>query len=272
MALLHDFGGDGPALHLAHANGFPPGTYQLLAEQLTSDFHVFALPSRPLWPGSLPQEAPNWQVLAQDLIRGLDEVSVQAITGVGHSLGGVLTLWAAIWRPDLFERVILIDPVILPPFWLWSLRLMRALGRERQPLVQGALHRRRAWTSRQACYEHYRAKPFFEAWSDAALYDYVESGTIEKPGGGVELAYPPEWEAHIFGTTPLGIWRDVGHLRCPALFIRGERSNTFQPQAEARLARRLPQARFVTIPGAGHLLPMEKPEEVGEEILRWRSE
>ena len=47
-----DFCGHGPTLHLAHANGFPPGTYRQLANALTSDYHVIALPSRALWPGS----------------------------------------------------------------------------------------------------------------------------------------------------------------------------------------------------------------------------
>ncbi|MFC2031070.1 hypothetical protein ACFLWA_10115 [Chloroflexota bacterium] len=48
LELLHDFGGSGPTLHLAHANGFPPGTYGPLAETLTGGYRVVALPSRPL--------------------------------------------------------------------------------------------------------------------------------------------------------------------------------------------------------------------------------
>ena len=37
------------------------------------------------------------------------------VIGVGHSLGGVLTLYAAIRRPDLFRALVFIDPVFLPP-------------------------------------------------------------------------------------------------------------------------------------------------------------
>jgi len=265
--MMHSFGGTGPVVHLAHANGVPPGTYRLLAETLTDRFQAIALPSRPLWPGSRPESIPTWRPLADDLIQGLDDLHLSRIVGVGHSLGGVLTLWAAIRCPDLFRAVILIDPVILPPAWLWTVRLLRSLGlAHRQPLVQGALRRRRTWPSRHACYEHFKGKPLFAHWLDAALQDYVESGTRLRPDGQVELAYPPAWEAHIFATTPTDVWRDVPRLSVPALVIRGEHSNTFLPAAQARMARRLPGARFITIPGAGHLVPMERPAETGATI------
>jgi pimeloyl-ACP methyl ester carboxylesterase len=264
---VRDFGGNGPVVHLAHANGFPPGTYRPLAEALAEHYHVLALPGRPLWPGSRPESAPTWQPLAGDLVEGLNELGLSGIGGVGHSLGGVLTMWVAIRRPDLFRAVVLIEPVILPAAWLWGLRLVRRLGLEhRQPLVQGALHRHRTWPSRQAAFSHYREKTLFARWSDDALWAYVESGLIEGKDGQFELAYPPKWEAHIFGTTPTGIWRDVARLETPALVIRGEASETFRPAAQARMARLLPEAQFVTVAGAGHLVPMERPAETAAAI------
>jgi pimeloyl-ACP methyl ester carboxylesterase len=270
-----DFGGEGPVLHLAHANGFPPRTYRLLAEILTARYHVIGLPSRPLWPGSRPESVPHWRVMADDLIRGLDDLGLQGIVGVGHSMGGDLTLWAAISRPDLFRAAVLVDPVILPPMWLRGVQLLRCLGLGRKlPLAEGALRRRRLWPNRQVCYERYRRLPVFAHWPDASLRAYVEAGTRERSDGQVELAYPPEWEAHIFATVPTDIWRAVPRLRPdgdrpspPTLVMRGERSDTFRAASQARMERLLPQARYLVIPDAGHLLPMERPAEVGAAIL-----
>ncbi|MBN1955877.1 MAG: alpha/beta hydrolase [Anaerolineae bacterium] len=261
-----DFGGRGPVIHLAHANGFPPGAYRLLAAALTDQYHVVALPARPLWPGSQPESAPAWRPLADDLIAGLDALGLRGIVGVGHSIGGVLTMWAAVRRPDLFRAVVLIDPVILPPTLLFVLRWMRRLGLgKRQPLVRGALRRRRTWPSRQACFDQYRAKPVFARWSDESLWAYVEAAT-EQSEAGVALAYPPEWEAHIFATTPLDAWRDVPRLRPPLLVIRGAETNTFRAASQARMARLVPQARFVVIQNAGHLVPLERPAATGAAI------
>ena len=268
--LLHQFGGDGPVIHLAHATGFPPGSYRLFARTLLAHHRVIALPSRPLWPGSRPESAPTWHPMATDLIQGLDQLGLQGIIGIGHSLGGVLTLWAAVERPELFRAVVLIDPVILPATYLWLMRIVRGLGLgHRQPLVQGALRRRRTWPSARACYTYFRAKPFFANWPDAALMDYVEFGTRERDSGQVELAFSPEWEAHIFATTPTTIWPDVSKLRAPALIIRGEHSNTFLRVARARMAHLLPRASYLTMPGAGHMVPMEKPEQTGQAILHF---
>lgn len=267
---LLDLGGTGPAIHLAPANGFPPQTYRRFAAALASHFHVFSLLPRPLWPGSDPRSAPTWRPLATDLVRGLQAVGLHGIAGVGHSIGGVLTLWAALERPDLFRAVVLVDPVILPPGWLRTLRFLRALHlADRQPLVQAALHRRRVFAGRAECYDHYRTKPLFVRWPDDILHDYVDAGTRERPDGSVELVYPPEWEAHIFATTPTQIWRDVPKLKTPALVLRGELSETFRLEAQSRMARLLPAVRFVTIGGAGHLLPMEKPEQTAHAIDRF---
>lgn len=275
LAQFHDFGGHGPVVHLAHANGFPPGTYHPLAETLTDHpstgsgrrYHVIGLPSRPLWPGSQPRSAPDWHPLADDLTLGLDTLGLKGIVGVGHSIGGVLTLWAATRRPDIFRAVVLIDPVILPPARLWTVRLLRLLGfRRRLPLVEGALRRRQTWPSRHACYEHYRGKPLFATWPNASLRAYVEAGTRERDDGQVELVYPPEWEAHIFATTPTDVWRAVPRLRTPALVIRGEHSNIFRPESQVWMERLVPQVRFVVVPNAGHLVPMERPAETGAAI------
>ena len=267
---LEDFGGQGTLLHLAHANGFPPGTYRPLIDHLRDHHQVVALTSRPLWPGSRPESAPSWHPLADDLIRGLNALGMQSILGVGHSIGGVLTMWAAVRRPDLFRAVVLIDPVILPPATLALLRLMRAVGLEgRQPLVRGALRRRRTWPNRHACFEHYREKAFFSRWSDGSLWAYVEAGTRPTADGQVELTYPPESEAHIFATSPVDVWQAVPELQVPTLVVRGRETNTFRAASHRRFARLAPNARFSVIPEAGHLVPMERPEETAEAIRRF---
>jgi len=147
-------------------------------------------------------------------------------------------------------------------------RLVRGLGLCRKlPLVDGALRRRRTWPNRQVCYDHYRDRTFFADWPDASLWAYVEAGTRELGDGQVTLAYPPEWEAHIFATVPADIWRAVPKLRPPALVVRGARSETFRRESQARMERMLPHARYVVIPRAGHLVPMERPAEVAAAVL-----
>lgn len=268
--MLTDFGGEGPVLHLAHANGFPPGTYRPLAARLSNDYHVIALPARPLWPGSDPAGAPTWLPLADDLAAALDELGLHGAIGVGHSLGAVLTLIAAVRRPELFSMVVMIDPVILPPTYLWVTRFLQLAGLERRlPLIRGALKRRRTWPGREECLAHLAAKTFFARWPAESLRAYVEAGTRERADGQVELAYPPEWEAHIFATVPTYVWRHVRRLGVPSLWIRGEDSDTFCEACVRRIRRLLPDAQTLTIPDSGHMVPLERPDQTSAAIRGW---
>ena len=104
-----------PLIHIAHANGFLPPTYVESLKPLLDDYKIISFYPRPLWGDTQPDWLSNWSQMADDLIESLDGVKAKGIVGIGHSLGGVLTLYAAVKRPDLFSKVILIDPTMLPP-------------------------------------------------------------------------------------------------------------------------------------------------------------
>jgi pimeloyl-ACP methyl ester carboxylesterase len=80
---------------------------------------------------------------------------------------------------------------------------------------------------------------------------------------GTHLIYPPEWEAEIFRTVPTDVWRLPKHLRTPTLILRGELTDVFVKVSAERFKRLNPKPEIVTVTGAGHLIPQEKPEVVG---------
>jgi len=264
---FHDFNPDSqkPLLHLAHANGFPPSTYTRALKPLFEKFHVISFYARPFWPDCPPAETlKDWSVFADDLLKGLESVKAKKIIGIGHSLGGVATLTAAIRQPELFSRVILIDPTMLPPAFLRKVAWFKWLGMEsRTDLIQGALRRRRHWDSREQVYQSFKEKPLLKKWLDEILQAYVDGMTAPSEKGGVELVYSPEWEAQIYRTIPTDVWKKVSLLRSPALVIRGENSNTFTSESEEAFRKANPSASFAVVKNAGHLVPQEQPDETG---------
>ncbi|HTA77262.1 MAG TPA: alpha/beta hydrolase [bacterium] len=255
-----------PLLHLAHANGFPPATYASAIKPLLEKFHVVSFYARPFWPDCPPASTlKNWDVFADDLIKGLEQLKVSKITAIGHSLGGVATLNAAIRRADLIGRVVLIDPTMLPPSFLFKVFWYNLLGMEiRKGLVEGALRRRRQWESREKAYESFKEKPLFKKWPDEILRAYVDGMTTPDEKGGMKLAYSPEWEAQIYRTIPTDVWKKAKQLTQPALVIRGETSNTFMADSEKAFKKANPSVRFAVIPRAGHLVAQEAPGEVAQ--------
>lgn len=265
-----DFGGVGPALHFAHANGYPAGTYRRLLATLTPRYHVQAMVARPLWPGSRPEALTSWHPLVDDLVQFMDERGARGWIGVGHSLGASVTVAAALRRPELFRALVLIEPVFLPPALLAVYAVFQKLGLAGRvhPLVPGARRRRRAFDSPEQMFDRYRRAAVFSRLDDEALRDYVAAALRPAANGAgpFELAFTPEWEARVYETGPLNPWGTLHRLRPPLLAIRGAATDTFVPAGVRALRRRLPGAEVVEMAGAGHLVPLEQPEAVGRII------
>jgi pimeloyl-ACP methyl ester carboxylesterase len=262
-----DYSGRGPLLHFAHANGYPPGSYRQLFQLLADDHHVLAMCQRPLWNGSLPEELDSWHLMADDLIDFFDQQGISGAIGIGHSMGAVSTMAAALKRPQLFRALVLIEPVFLSPAAIGALARHRALeGMDDFPLVKVTLNRQNQWSDRQSAFQHFRRKVVFDRLSDEALWDYVEYGLRENDRGYLELAYPREWEARIYATFPADIWELAPQITQPTLAMRGAESDTLGEEAWGVWQEAQPQATFMLYQESGHLLPMEKPGPVSEGI------
>jgi pimeloyl-ACP methyl ester carboxylesterase len=268
MIPLIDFGGSGPSLYFAHANGYPPEAYRPFIETLAPHYHVRAVVFRPLWPGAQPDGLRDWSVFVDDLVQLFDERGEQNVIGVGHSLGAVVALAAALRRPELFGAVVLIDPVLFRRrlLWAWSLFRTLGLGHRVHPLIPGAKRRRRTFASVEEMFSRYRRAAAFNRFSDEALRVYVEAMAQPLPDGQVGLAYSPEWEIAVYASGPPNLWGQLRNLRPPALIVRGSETDTFLPPAVRKVQGLLPKALIREVQGAGHLAPLEKPGEVGRLI------
>lgn len=260
------WGGSGPMLHLAHANGFPPGTYRKLINALTPHFSVLTLRTRFMQPGTSPSEFTHWELMADDLIDSLRAAKLQNIVGVGHSMGAVATLIAASRAPELISRVIALDPVI---FSLRDEALVRATQRlgisKFFPPASAARKRREVWPSRNEASLRYRDKPLFRDFDAECFADYLTFGMTDVPDG-VRLTISRAWEAKVFETSPRDIWKSLSELKVPTTFVRGASSATFSAAAAARVRKMMPSARFTELPGA-HLFPLEHPLETARFII-----
>lgn len=267
-----DYGGEGAPLHFLHANGYPPGCYKPLLEALKTEYRVFGMKLRPLWPGAKMDELVDWNPLSDDLLHFLDSTLPGAgdpVIGVGHSVGGIVTLRAALRDPRKFRALILLDPVLFPPWviGIWNLARVLGVGQRIHPRIPGALKRRREFSSLDIVFRGYRNRDIFRYFSDESLRAYIEGIAQPKTGGGFELAFSPEWEAHIYHTgvwNDMGLWRELRYLEVPTLIIRGGETDTFWESAANLIRRRQPKVRIEALPRSTHLVPLERPQEVFE--------
>lgn len=267
-----DYGSEGASLHFAHANGYPPGAYRPLLNDLAVFYHVVAMYQRPLWRQSRPEDLTDWRPLATDLETFLRQENLSSVIGAGHSLGATTTLRLAIQNPKQFSALVLLDPVIFLPWmtYVWRAIMKLGLGMKIHPLAANTLRRRRNFNTPKAMFEQYRSKPVFERISDKGLHAYVDSIARPAPGGSIELAYSPEWETRIYLTGSLAdtdIWRGLKKLSLPTIIIRGQETDTFQEKTANRIKKLAPHVKILSVSETGHLLPLEKPQAVARIIL-----
>ena len=256
----------------AHANGYPPDCYTPLFKELT-DYKITAMHQRPLWNGSQPDEINDWRPLSNDLLRFMDEQKLDKPIAIGHSLGGIAILRAALLHPERFSRVILLDPVLFPPSFIRLYQVAHALkfAERAHPLVKPAKRRRREFKSRELLVRGYRSKPVFRYFSDEALEAYV-NGITCPDGDGFKLCYTAEWEVQIYVS---GVWRDIELWRAipnmtpPLLIIRGDETDTFYEKTGKLVQKKLPDTAVISIQKSTHLVPLERPEDVANEIKQF---
>jgi pimeloyl-ACP methyl ester carboxylesterase len=64
-------------------------------------------------------------------------------------------------------------------------------------------------------------------------------------------------------------WDAVAKIAVPTLLIRGERSNLLTPAVASKFVGLVDNCEFVEIKGSGHSVPLDKPLEFQDEVLRF---
>lgn len=267
-----DWGGSGTLAHISHATGFCAGAYTPLAERLLQSLRVVGMDDRGHGRSTVaadPRKLHNWGIFAKDLQRFLEYLN-EPVIAIGHSRGAVSSMMVAIERPELVRALVLIDPITLPPHWNWLLFLAKKTRLSGLiPIAYRAARRKKTWPDREHILAAYRDRYPFKTWKDGFLEAYVEYGMEATGQGTVRLCCHPAWEHRCFAVCPHDVWRRVPRVQQPVLVLYGDQSDVFVPSAEKRFKAVLPHADFRCFAETSHFVPMERPDETAEAILRF---
>jgi 3-oxoadipate enol-lactonase len=168
---------------------------------------------------------------------------------VGCSLGGRVALELAVERPELVERLVLVNAAL--PGWEWSEEVQRANEEEEEALDRGDL---------AAAAE----TNLFWLGPDApeAVRDLVRKMVTRN----FELVLPVYEQVESVPVLPPANER-LGEIRVPTLIVLGAEDVPDMTAIADVLERGIPDTRRVTIEGAGHLPSLERPEELNRLLL-----
>jgi len=255
----------GEVLQLLHANAYTPGCYRRMCSYL-GDYNIYLPEQRPLWPDSDPTALKSWDLLADDIISHMDKLGRRDVIGVGHSMGGVASWLAAIKRPDLFKRLVLIDPVVLPLGYFYTMSFLPYRVKKKYvPIIKIAARRRNKWVNRTEALTYLLSKKVFQRFDSDVLSDFVQYA-LKDTEEGVTLSYPRSWESHVYASPP-NLWPKMARTPCPITIIRAEYSDVINDERWSKIQNKVSHGSFVQMDGAGHLVPFEQPEECAK-VLR----
>ncbi len=173
-----------------------------------------------------------------------------AVTLAGYSMGGRIALQGALAWPERVERLVLIgaSPGIAEP----------AEREERQ----------RSDEALAAEIDRSDIEDFARRWAETPVLAGL-SAEARAAAHADRLRSRPAGLARALrglGTGALpSLWNRLGELPMPVSLVVGERDEKFRAVAEG-MARSLPAAEIVVVPGTGHAVHLEAPAQVAEVI------
>jgi pimeloyl-ACP methyl ester carboxylesterase len=269
-----------PAL-LVHGTGFVAEVWDEVARELARRYTVYGIDRRGHGSSHKPSaERYHFLDFASDVCAVVETFGLTDIFGVGHSAGATDLLLAARLLPGRFSRLFVMEPTIMDP----RARADGGLSGKAAASVQGTLRRQPEFDSATTAYSRYRAAPAFAAWTEDALWAYVQHGFETLADGRVRLLCRPEIEAAMLrpifeameqvysGDERGNPFALLSAIDCPVRVATAENSWGVYKEMAARAVALIPGASRWKFDGVGHCVAQETPDLLLQALAAFESQ
>ena len=253
-----DFGQEGkPPLLLVHGGLDHARTWDWVARDLREHFHVYALDLRghgnSAWaPGALYSVAEHVLDVSAlvDIIRQSEPDKTKPIDIIGHSLGGIITLYYAGIYPERVARCVAIEGLGPPP----NHRIHKPASERMREWIEGIRKTEgrttHSYTALDAAVA--RMKEANPQLSDDVARHLTLHGTNWNSDGSIIWKFDNFARPFAPYGNSIDDARDIlGKISCPVLLFWGMDSWAVDPETDGR-AQVIKNYRLVKVPKAGH--------------------
>lgn len=235
--------GAGPAVVFGHGLICDSHMFTSIARPLSAAYQTVNFDFRGHGKSTSPS---SWSLddLADDYLTAVDAFELQTAVLVGFSMGGMAALRFALRHPERVRALILIATDADTAGWRQyaTFHLLASLTR-RFGLHDQLLERA----------ERIAFSPAFRRTSPETVTEWQTRIKMMSPETVADAVCMIADRSSIADRLP--------KIGVPALIIAGEEDITTPVACAERMARRLPNSRLEVLPGAGHLVPIERPAE-----------
>ncbi|MBM7644882.1 pimeloyl-ACP methyl ester carboxylesterase [Scopulibacillus daqui] len=251
FVIYYEIDGDGPPLVLLHGMGNNSRSWTKQIQVLKNYFKVIAWDAPGYGRSSDPQKPfTEFRQFAEVLKGFLDQLNLQEIYLLGHSMGAATALEFYNLYPNVIRAMILAD----------ATRGSAALKpEENEKKLQQRLYSINHLNPRELAEE--RTKKLLSSYADHDVRELAKSIMSEARPAGYSSAAYSLYHVNQMNLYPL--------VKIPALILCGE-CDEVTPVSESEIIHSLiPKSEFVTIPHAGHLCYLEAPDQFNYHVINF---
>lgn len=244
--LAYDEAGRGPAVVLLHGAFLDRGAWDLQVPALSPRYRVVRYDIRPFGESTVPEKP---YTTTDDLLALMDALKIDRAHLMGHSFGGGIAIDFALAHPARVASLLLINSGVtgqqMPPDEQKEAMQVFAAAREGADKAVAAWLQLGLWSASRDRPEVMKA---------------IERSTRRSAKAFTMSAAP------FAPITPPASGR-LGEVRAPALIVTGDRDTPGNRAGSEMLAKGIPGAKMVSIPGADHAVPIGWAKELHEAVL-----
>lgn len=241
VRIAYERRGAGPPVLLLHGLGYGRWGWEPIADRLAERCTVLLVDNRGIGDSDAPPGPYSAVDLAGDAVAVLDAAGVERAAVVGISLGGMAAQELALGWPDRVASLVLVattpgGPRSHPLPEATARMLAGGDGADQRALVRGAL-------------------------APDAPAEVVDRIVALR-----ELAAQSRdsWRAQAAAALTFDAFDRLAAIAAPTLVVHGDADAVVDRRNAALLGERIRGACVVLVPGAGHLVPWDRPEALTE--------
>ena len=255
-----DWEGKGDPLLLIHGDMRTSRSFDAVARRLSLTHRVLALDLYGHGDSDWPEKGYRFSDRAANINQFIEHLELRAVTAAAHSTGAVGLILSATQKPDRFQKLVLMEPMLV-------------IDENFQKMVSSRNKRpRTTWSNKKELKKLLLEHEVTREWAKEVVKDVLDHETFTDDRGRIDM----KWSSNTLNWLErendyLNLISILEKSLCETLFIASSSREKIFQEAK-KLSDKLSSLSYCVVRNTGHNMYMERPDTISELISMFSKE